>query len=151
MIEQAVRETALSAGMLGYPLIQVKITLTAVEATELENPEVAFHAAARDAVIRGVSDAGIVLLEPIMKLEVVMPDEFLGNVHSDLMARRAVIVGTDQRGDLQAIAAEVPLATTFEYSTHVRSLSQGRASYSMEPLKCAVAPPDVLKEMMGEA
>ncbi len=150
MIEQAVRETAQSAGMLGYPLIQVKLTITAVEATELENPEAAFHAAAGDAVIRGVNDAGVVLLEPIMKLEVVTPDEFLGNVHSDLMARRAVIVGTDQRGDLQAIAAEVPLATMFEYSTHVRSLSQGRASYSMEPLKYAVAPPEVLKEMMGE-
>jgi len=150
LIEQAVRESAQSAGMLGYPLIQVKLTMIAVEATELENPEVAFQAAASDAVIRGVSDAGVVLLEPIMKLEVVTPDEFLGNVHSDLMARRAVIVGTDQRGDLQAIAAEVPLATMFEYSTHVRSLSQGRASYSMEPLKYAVAPPEVLKEMMGE-
>jgi elongation factor G len=151
MIEQAVRESAQSAGMLGYPLIQVRMTITAVEATELENPEAAFHAAAGDAVIHGVTDAGVVLLEPIMRLEVVTPDEFLGNVHSDLMARRAVIVGTDQRGDLQAITAEVPLATMFEYSTHVRSLSQGRASYSMEPLKYAVAPPEVLKEMMGEA
>jgi elongation factor G len=85
-----------------------------------------------------------------MKLEVVTPDEFLGNIHSDLMARRAIIVGTDQRGDLQAIAAEVPLATMFGYSTQVRSLSQGRASYSMEPLKYAEAPPEVLKEMRGE-
>lgn len=150
LIEQAVRDTAQGAGMLGYPLIQVKFTILEVEHSELENAEVAFHAAASDAVLRGVNEAGVVLLEPIMKLEVVTPDEFLGNVHSDLMSRRAVIVGTEQRGDLQAIAAEVPLATMFGYSTHVRSLSQGRASYSMEPLKYAVAPPDVLKEMMGE-
>src|SRR5262245_7747761 len=151
LIENAVRTTAQGAGLLGYPLIQVKFTILAIEASELENPEAAFELAASDAVHHGVSDAGVVLLEPIMKLEVVTPDEFLGNVHADLMSRRAVIVGTDQRGDLQAIAAEVPLATMFEYSTHVRSLSQGRASYSMEPLKYAVAPPEVLKEMMGEA
>ncbi|MGE5193819.1 MAG: elongation factor G, partial [Deltaproteobacteria bacterium] len=150
LIEQEVRDTAQGAGMLGYPLIQVKFTILAIEASELENPEVAFRAAASDAVHRGVNDAGVVLLEPIMKLEVVTPDEFLGNIHSDLMSRRAVIVGTDQRGDLQVIAAEVPLATMFGYSTHVRSLSQGRASYSMEPLKYAVAPPEVLKEMKGE-
>jgi elongation factor G len=149
LVEQAVRESAQHAWMLGYPLIQVKFTIQAIEASELENAEVAFHAAAADAVHRGVNEAGVVLLEPIMKLEVVTPDEFLGNIHSDLMSRRAVIVGTDQRGDLQVIAAEVPLATMFGYSTHVRSLSQGRASYSMEPLKYAVAPPEVLKEMQG--
>ncbi len=149
-IEQAVRDSAQGAGMLGYPLIQVKFTILSVDATELENAEVAFMSAVSDGLHRGVSDAGVVLLEPIMKLEVVTPEEFLGNVHSDLMSRRAVIVGTDQRGDLRVIAAEVPLATMFGYSTHVRSLSQGRASYSMEPLKYAVAPPDVLKEMMGD-
>jgi elongation factor G len=150
LVDQQVRESAQSAGMLGYPLIQVKFTILSIEATELENPEAAFRAAASDAVHTGVNDADVVLLEPIMKLEVVTPDEFLGNIHSDLMSRRAVIVGTDQRGDLQAIDAEVPLATMFGYSTHVRSLSQGRASYSMEPLKYAVAPPEVLKEMRGE-
>ncbi|MBS0262095.1 MAG: elongation factor G [Planctomycetes bacterium] len=150
LVEQAVRETAQGSGMLGYPLIQVKFTILSIEHSELENPEASFLAAASDAVLRGVNDAGVVLLEPIMKLEVVTPDEFLGNIHSDLMARRAIIVGTDQRGDLQAIAAEVPLATMFGYSTQVRSLSQGRASYSMEPLKYADAPPEVLKEMLGE-
>jgi elongation factor G len=149
-IEQFVQEAARESGMLGYPLIQVKITILDVESTELENAEVAFQAAVIDGVHQGVNDAGVNLLEPIMKLEVVTPDEFLGNIHSDLMSRRAIIVGTDQR-DLQAIAAEVPLATMFGYSTHVRSLSQGRASYSMEPLKYAVAPPEVLKEMLGDA
>jgi elongation factor G len=150
LVEQSIRDAAGGAGMLGYPLIQVKFTIQSVEASELENPEAAFQAAAIDAVHQGVNAAGVVLLEPIMKLEVVVPDEFMGNIHSDLMARRAVIVGTDQRGDLQAIAAEAPLASMFGYSTHVRSLSQGRASYSMEPLKYAEAPPEVLKEMLGQ-
>ena len=150
LVEQSVRDTAQGSGLLGYPLIQVKFTILDVESSELENPEAAFLAAASDAVHRGVHDAGVVLLEPIMRLEVVSPDEFLGNIHSDLMARRALIVGTDPRDDLKAISAEVPLATMFGYSTQVRSLSQGRASYSMEPLKYAEAPPEVLKEMMGE-
>ena len=149
LIEQEVRDMAQSAGMLGNPLIQVQFTILSVEASELENPEAAFRSAASDAVHQGVNDAGNVLLEPIMKLEVVTPDDYFGSIHSDLMSRRAIIVGTEQRGDLQAIAAEVPLATMFGYSTHVRSLSQGRASYSMEPLKYAVAPPEVLKDMMG--
>jgi elongation factor G len=105
--------------------------------------------AAGNAVHQGVNEAGGVLLEPIMKLEVVTPDDYFGSIHSDLMSRRAMIVGTEQRGDLQAIAAEVPLSTMFGYSMDVRSLSQGRASYSMEPLKYSVAPPEVLKEMMG--
>ncbi|MBI3863839.1 MAG: elongation factor G [Planctomycetia bacterium] len=150
LVEQEVRDTAQGAGLVGYPLIQVKFTIQSVEHSELENPEAAFQKAAGEAVHRGVSEAGDVLLEPIMKLEVVTPDEFLGNIHSDLMSRRAMIVGTDQRGDLQVISAEVPLAKMFGYSTDVRSLSQGRASYSMEPLKYAEAPPEVLKEMTGE-
>ena len=149
LIEQVVRDTAQGAGMLGNPLIQVKITILAVESSDLENAEVAFQLAASDAVHQGVNAAGVLLLEPVMKLEVVTPDEYFGNVHSDLMSRRAIIVGTEHRGDLQVIAAEVPLATMFGYSTHVRSLSQGRASYSMEPLKYAIAPPEVMKEMLG--
>ncbi|HEY2252286.1 MAG TPA: elongation factor G, partial [Planctomycetaceae bacterium] len=150
LIEQEVLERAQGAGMHGYPLIQVKITILKIESSELENAEVAFQLAAGNAVNQGVNEAGGVLLEPIMKLEVVTPDDYFGSIHSDLMSRRAMIVGTEQRGDLQAIAAEVPLATMFGYSMDVRSLSQGRASYSMEPLKYAVAPPEVLKEMLGE-
>jgi elongation factor G len=149
LVEQAVLDEARGGGLLGYPLINVRIRIMDIEATELENPDVAYQAAAADAVRKGVTEAGVVLLEPIMKLEVVTPDEFLGNVHSDLMARRANIVGTEQRGDLQAITAEVPLASMFGYSTHVRSISQGRASYSMEPLKYEEAPPEVMKEMLG--
>jgi elongation factor G len=79
----------------------------------------------------------------------VTPDEFLGNIHADLMARRVMIVGTEQRGDQQVIAAEAPLAQMFGYSTQIRSLSQGRAQYSMEPLKYAPAPPGVLEAMFG--
>jgi elongation factor G len=93
--------------------------------------------------------SGVVLLEPIMKLEVTTPEQFLGNIQADLNARRAMIVNSEHRGHLSVLEAHVPLSQMFGYSTQVRSLSQGRASYSMEPLNYAEAPPDVLKEMMG--
>jgi len=149
VIEQAIRDGAQGAGLLGYPLIQVRFTIRDVSMTELENPEAAFQAATLDGVHQGVSEDNLVLLEPIMRLEVTTPDEFMGNIHSDLMSRRALITGTEQRGELQVIHAETPLATMFGYSTHVRSLSQGRASYSMEPSRYAEAPAEVLREMLG--
>ncbi len=149
VIEQAIRDGAQGAGLLGYPLIQVRVTIRGASMSDLEHPEVAFQAASLNAVQQGVNEQNLVLLEPIMKLEVVTPEEFVGNVHSDLMSRRATICGTEQRGDLQVILAEVPLASMFGYSTHVRSMSQGRASYSMEPLKYSEAPPEVLREMLG--
>ena len=110
----------------------------------------AVQAAAVDAVRKGLQQAGVVLLEPIMKLEVVTPEEFLGNIQSDLLARKASILNTERLDELHVIEAEVPLAKMFGYSTQVRSLSQGRASYSMEPLKYDHAPSEVLKEMLGE-
>ena len=109
----------------------------------------ALLAAASDAVQCGLNQAGITLLEPIMRLEVVTPDEFLGGIQGDLNARRAVILSSQRRGDLAVLTADVALAEMFGYSTQVRSLSQGRASYSMEPLKYADAPPQVLDEMLG--
>ena len=89
------------------------------------------------------------LFEPIMKLEVTTPDQFLGNIQADLNARRAMIVNSERRGHLSVLEAHVALAQMFGYSTQVRSLSQGRASYSMEPLNYAEAPLDVLDAMMG--
>ena len=96
-----------------------------------------------------LSKAEAALLEPIMKLEVVTPADFVGTIQADLNQRHARIVGGEHRGDLTVPTAEAALARMFGYSTHVRSLSQGRASYSMEPLKYDLAPPSVLKEMLG--
>ena len=83
-----------------------------------------------------------------MKLEVVTPDQFLGNIQADLNARRAIIHSSHRIGDLCVLEAHVALSQMFGYSTQVRSLSQGRASYSMEPLKYDEAPPEVLRNMM---
>jgi elongation factor G len=116
---------------------------------EGETTEAAIQWAAAESVRKALNAAGVVLLEPIMRLEVVTPEEFLGNIQADLNARRAVIVSAQQRANTHVLEAEVPLSQMFGYSTQVRSLSQGRASYSMEPLKYAEAAPEVLREMMG--
>jgi elongation factor G len=148
-IEQSLLNEAQGGGTLGYPMMQVKITILDAECNDPEVAEVFLQNAAVDAVRKAVSAGDTVLLEPVMKLEVVVPDDFLGNIHADLNARRATVLGSEQRGDLTAVTAEAPLAQLFGYSTQVRSLSQGRASYSMEPLKYQEAPKDVLEAMLG--
>jgi elongation factor G len=148
-IEQSLLNEAQGGGTLGYPMMQIKMTILDAEANDPEVAEVFLQNAAVDAVRKAVSAGDAVLLEPVMKLEVVVPDDFLGNIHADLNARRATVLGSEQRGDLTAVSAEAPLAQLFGYSTQVRSLSQGRASYSMEPLKYQEAPKDVLEAMLG--
>lgn len=149
-VEQAINDEAHGSGQFGYPLSQVKFTILDADYSQIETTEVALQAAAVDAVRKGLQQAGVVLLEPIMRLEVVTPEDFLGNIQSDLAARKASILNTERLDELHVIEAEVPLAKMFGYSTQVRSLSQGRASYSMEPLKYQAAPPEVLKEMLGQ-
>lgn len=149
-VEQAINDEAHGCGQYGCPISQVKFTILDADYSQIETTEVALQAAAVDAVRKGLQQAGVILLEPIMRLEVVTPEEFLGNIQSDLLARKASILNTDRLDELHVIEAEVPLAKMFGYSTQVRSLSQGRASYSMEPLKYQAAPPEVLKEMLGE-
>ncbi len=89
----------------------------------------------------------MVILEPIMSLEVVTPEEFLGNVQSDLNSRRAVIMKSDRRGELCVLECEAPLVEMFGYSNQIRSLSQGRASYSMEPNRYEIAPSAAVEQM----
>ena len=149
VIEQTLREEAKSGGKTGYPLVDLKITLVDGSYDNNASNDVAFRFASADAMSKALEEAGAVLLEPIMKLEVVTPDESLGNITADLTARRAMITGTSQRGRLQVIEAEVPLEKMFGYSTAVRSLSQGRASYSMEPLQYAAAPDSMLEAILG--
>ncbi|MAT14229.1 MAG: elongation factor G [Planctomyces sp.] len=148
-LKQSIKDQAQSGGSVGYPLIRVKLTIMDVDYREGETTDVALQAAAGDAVYEALDKAGAVLLEPMMKLKVTTPQEFLGNIQSDLNARRALIVNSEQKGNLIVMEAEVALSEMFGYSTQVRSLSQGRASYSMEPLKYAEAPPEVLREMMA--
>ena len=145
LLVNALRDELKGGGVVGYPLINLKVVVKDVEYHEGETTEVAIRAASADAIRRALHDGGAVLLEPIMKLEVVTPEEFVGNVSADLNSRRAIIVNTELRGNLVALTAEVALSKMFGYSNDVRSLSQGRASFSMEPLRYDVAlnPPDM--------
>jgi elongation factor G len=149
-IEQAIREESKSGGKTGYPMVDLKVTLTDGQTHEVDSNEIAFRFAATDALNKAIEQAGAVLLEPIMKLEVVTPEDYLGGVTGDLISRRALIEKTHQRGKLWVVDARVPLERMFGYSTDVRSISQGRASYSMEPLEYAAAPDSLLKRLMGE-
>jgi elongation factor G len=148
-IEAGLREEAKSGGRTGYPLVDLKITLTDGDYHEVDSNDLAFRFAASDALRKAVHEAGAVLLEPIMKLEVVTPEDYLGNITADLSARRALIEKTLSRGNLMVIEARAPLEKMFGYSTAVRSLSQGRASYSMEPFEYAAAPESLLESVIG--
>jgi elongation factor G len=149
IVTEAVAEAAQSGGLFGYPLMHVRCVINDVGYREGESTEEALRAASAQAVQDALSKAEAALLEPVMKLEVVTPADFVGSIQADLNQRHARIVGSEHRGDLTVLTAEVALARMFGYSTHVRSLSQGRASYSMEPLKYDLAPPSVLEEMLG--
>ena len=130
-------------GSLGCPLMNVKFTILGGEVHETESSEIAFRYAASDALNRALDEAGIVLLEPIMKLDITVPEENLGDFISDLQQRRGLITHTQVRGRNTVIEAQAPLASLFGYSSAMRGLSQGRATCSMEPASYGPAPPEV--------
>ncbi len=148
-IEAGLREEAKSGGRTGFPLVDLKVTLTDGDTHDVDSNEIAFRFAASDALSKAVHEAGSVLLEPIMKVEVVTPEDYLGDVMADLLSRRAQIDKMFERGKLKVVEARAPLEKMFGYSTAVRSLSQGRASYSMEPLEYAAAPDEMLESLAG--
>jgi len=147
-IERGIRDAASSGIMTGYPLIDVAVQVLDGKYHEVDSSEVAYEAAGRIALERAIEKAGVRLLEPIMRLQVVSPNEYFGEVTSDLVARRAEIRDTHLRGTSRVITAMVPLAEMFGYATTVRSLTQGRATYSMEPSHYAVVPDRVAEELM---
>jgi elongation factor G len=137
-------------GLLGYPLMRLKVTVLGGEVHETDSSEIAFRSATNHAFDLALREGGPVLLEPIMKLEISTPEEHVGDLVSDLQQRRAIIHRTESRGSATVLQAEAPLANLFGYSSAMRSLSQGRASCSMEPSTYAPAPPDVMQRFLGE-
>ena len=127
----------------GFQLMKLRVTLLTGATAPEGSTDVAFRIAAADAFDRGLREAGQVLLEPIMRLHITTPEDYLGDFVADLQQRRAMIARTDQRGKLATIEANAPLAELFGYSSAMRSLSQGRAVCSMEPLEYAPAPQHV--------
>jgi elongation factor G len=131
----------------GSPLMNIKVTVIGAEANE-QSTDVAFRIATHDAFDKGLKAAGMVLLEPIMRLVITTPEEFVGEFVSDLQQRRAIIEKTDMRGAVAVVHAKAPLKELFGYSSAMRSLSQGRAGASMEPLEYAPASQEDVKKFL---
>jgi elongation factor G len=149
-IEKGVREAALRGVLAGYPVIDVKASLFDGSYHDVDSSGPAFEVAASMAFREAAEKAGIHLLEPVMAVEVVVPEDYMGDVIGDLNSRRGRISGMNPRGNMQVVEAEVPLATMFGYSTDVRSKTQGRATYTMqfhayEPVPNAIAEQIVAK------
>ena len=131
-ISQGAREALENGGVFGYSVMDVKVTLVDGSFHPVDSSEMAFRIAGSMAVKSAVRNAAPVLLEPVMGLEIITPGEFLGEVMGDLGGRRGRIKSLEGQGDIQVVQAQVPLAEMFGYATDVRSLTQGRATYSME-------------------
>ncbi len=148
-IEQGVRSALDSGIVAGYPVIDIRVTLVGGDYHQVDSSEMAFKTAGSMALQAAMDKATPVLLEPVMRLEISTPEESYGDVLSDISKRRGDITEYDQRGNLKVIRAFVPLAETFGYATELRSLTQGRASYSMEFDHFEEVPRNVAEKILG--
>ncbi len=147
-VEKGVRESLARGVLAGYPMIDIQVTLTGGSFHEVDSSEMAFQIAGSMGAQAAARDAAPVLLEPVMAVEVLTPDDFTGEVMGNLAARRGRVSGMEGRGSAQAITAEVPLSTMFGYSTDVRSMTQGRATYTMQFARYAPVPAQVTETML---
>jgi len=150
-IEYGVRQAAAAGVIGGYPLINVKVELVFGSYHDVDSSQVAFEQAGALAFRQACMQAGPALLEPIMKLSITTPDEFFGNVSGDISSRRGAIVDSELRGVVRLITAEVPLSETFGYTTTLRSMTQGRATSSMEPAEYRLMPDRLKDEVLAKA
>jgi elongation factor G len=149
-VEYGARMAAKTGVLASYPMINVKVTLLDGSYHPVDSSQIAFELAGQIAFKDACAKAGMTLLEPIMKVVVTTPEDFVGNVVGDLNRRRGMIVSSDQRGNTRVVEAEVPLSEMFGYTTELRSMSTGRASSVMEPLKYAQVPTNVRNQILEE-
>lgn len=149
-VEQGIREAMETGVVAGYPVVDVKATLYDGSYHEVDSSEMAFKIAASMALKEGVRKGRPQILEPIMKVEVTVPEEFMGTVLGDLNSRRGRVEGMDARGNAQVIRAMVPLANMFGYATDLRSMTSGRANYSMEFDHYEALPNSLAEEIMAK-
>ncbi|ASY44482.1 MAG: elongation factor G [Pseudomonadota bacterium] len=149
-VEKGFRETALTGQLIGFPIIDFEVHLYDGAYHDVDSSALAFEICARGAMREAAQKAGIKLLEPIMKVEVVTPEDYLGDVIGDMNSRRGQIQGTDSRGNAQTVDAMVPLANMFGYVNTLRSFTQGRASYSMSFSHYDEVPQNVADEVKAK-
>jgi elongation factor G len=150
-VDRGVREQMENGVVAGYPMVDCKVTLYDGSYHDVDSSEMAFKIAGSMGFREGASNANPVLLEPIMKVEVVTPEVYMGDVMGDLNRRRGLPQGMEDTPAGKSIRAEVPLAEMFGYATDLRSMSQGRAVYSMEFDKYAEVPQNVADTVIKRA
>ncbi len=150
-VQMGIKEALETGIYAGYPMVDVKATVHDGSYHEVDSSEMAFKIAASMAIKDAVAKANPVVLEPMMRVEVTMPDQFMGDVIGDLSARRGQLEGTENRGSTTVVRAAVPLAEMFGYATELRSMTQGRASYSMELSHYAEVPSNLALELVAKS
>ncbi len=150
-IEKGVKESMENGVLLGYPMVDMSVTVYDGSYHDVDSSDIAFKIAASQALQASTKKAGLTLLEPIMKVEVTTPSEFMGDVIGDLSAKRAQILGTEERARATIILAMVPLEELSGYATTLRSMSQGRASYYMEPSHYEEVPKNIVEQMLAKS
>jgi elongation factor G len=148
-VDKGVREQLQNGVIAGYPLLAMKVTIFDGSFHEVDSNEMAFKIAGSMAVKEGAKKANPVLLEPIMAVEVVTPEDYMGDVIGDLNRRRGLIQGMDDSTSGRVVTAEVPLSEMFGYATDLRSATQGRATYTMEFKKYAETPNNIAEEIIA--
>jgi elongation factor G len=149
-VEKGIEEATENGPKAGYPMVDLRVTLVDGKYHEVDSSELAFKVAGSLALKEAAARANPVLLEPIFRVEVVTPEEFMGDVIGDLNRRRGHVAGMEQRGNAQVITAYVPLAEMFGYATDVRSTTQGRATYTMQFERYDEVPANIAERMVGE-
>jgi len=149
-VEKGMRETAETGSLIGFPIIDFEIHLIDGAYHDVDSSALAFEITGRGAMREAAQKSGIKLLEPIMKVEVVTPEDFMGDVIGDLNSRRGQIHGTDSRGNAQVVEATVPLANMFGYVNQLRSFTQGRAQYTMQFSHYEEVPQNVADEVKAK-
>jgi elongation factor G len=149
-VEKGVEEALENGPRAGYPMVDVRVTLTDGKYHDTDSSEIAFKVAGSLALKAAAQRAKPVLLEPIFSVEVVTPEEYMGDVIGDLNRRRGQVQGMEQRGNAQVVSAYVPLSEMFGYATDVRSNTQGRATYTMQFERYDEVPPNIAEKVVGE-
>jgi len=149
-VEKGINEAKDTGVLAGYPVVDFKVTLTDGSYHEVDSNEMAFKIAASMAFKEAMKKADPIILEPVMDVEVVTPDDFMGPVMGDLQSKRGKIEGMELRGTMQTIRSKVPLSDMFGYSTNLRSMTQGRATYTMQFAHYAETPKSVQQEIIAK-
>ena len=150
-VENGIKDQMKNGVLAGFPIEDAKVALYDGSYHDVDSDELSFRVAGSMAFKKGALNAGPVLLEPIMKVEVATPEDYMGDVMGDLNRRRGLVQGMEDTVSGKAIRAEVPLGEMFGYATDLRSMSQGRASYSMEFSKYAQAPQNIAEAVIKKS